>query len=58
MRPERTRTINGKKVSEYYWAGEYHVYVDNQLVPGTFEAVCASLATNLPNEEEKEVGNG
>ncbi len=43
MTPERTRTINGRKISEYYWAGEYPVYVDRRLVEGTFDEVCARI---------------
>ncbi len=27
----RKCTVNGHKVEEFYWAGKYPVYVDNQL---------------------------
>ena len=49
MTPSRTRTINGRKVNEYYWAGDYPVYVDNRLQPGeTFAQVCARLEAEAP----------
>jgi hypothetical protein len=43
MSPERQRVIGKQKVSEYYWAGEYPVYVGNQLVHETYEQACARL---------------
>lgn len=44
MDPTRTATINGHAVREYYWAGEYPVYVDSQLRAGSFEDICAALS--------------
>ena len=37
MSPERSCTVNGHKVREYYWAGEYPVFVDNRLTDHTYE---------------------
>ncbi len=37
MAPERSKTVNGHKVNEYYWAGEYPVYVNSRFYEGTFE---------------------
>ena len=38
MSPKRTKTIGGRIVKEFYWAGEYPVYVDHRFTPGSFEA--------------------
>lgn len=43
MSPERKTEINGHKVHEYYWAGEYPVYVDNRLTVGKFEDIVERL---------------
>jgi len=43
MQPRRKKTVNGHVVEEYYWHGDYPVYVDNKLATGTFEQVCAKL---------------
>lgn len=43
MSPERTCTIKGRKIAEYYWAGKYPVYVDNRLTEGSYEEVCARI---------------
>lgn len=57
MDPERKCTINGRKVAEFYWAGEYPVYVDNRLVSGRYEEVCSRLeqdtkASPAPKESQ------
>jgi hypothetical protein len=31
MTPRRKELINGVKIEEYYWAGDYPCYVDNLL---------------------------
>lgn len=40
MRPERSAQINGQLIEEYYWAGEFIVYVNNQRFNGTFDEAC------------------
>ena len=48
LSPERKIEINGKLVCEFYWHGEYPVYVDHKLVEGTFDEVVFRL-----NSEEE-----
>ena len=36
MIPERKKEINGYVVEEFYWSGEYPVYVNNCLVNISF----------------------
>ena len=31
MSPHRQQIINGRKIEEYYWAGEMVVYIDNHV---------------------------
>ena len=47
MNPERSKEINDHLIEEYYWHGEWPVYVDNQLVNISFERACM-LAENEP----------
>jgi hypothetical protein len=49
MTPERTLTVNGKKVEEFYWAGKLIVYVDHHLVETDFDTTCQSLL--LPGQK-------
>lgn len=57
MSPERTTVINGHTVSEYYWAREFPVYVDNQLQEGeTYEQVCQRLSAD--QQEQSRGGEG
>lgn len=44
MNPERRTVINGHEIHEYYWHGDYPVYVDNKLEKGTFEEICERIA--------------
>ena len=37
MQPERSCTVNGHVIREYYWAGEYPVYLDNRLTKRSYE---------------------
>ncbi len=39
MNPSRTKTIKGKLVQQYYWAGRDVVYIDHRLVLSTFDAI-------------------
>lgn len=43
MTPERKRIINGVEVCEYYWAGDYPVYVGGRLSGMTFDGAVAML---------------
>lgn len=52
MSPKRTKTIGGRIVKEFYWAGEYPVYVDHRFTPGSFEEVCERLERDAIAEEE------
>lgn len=47
MSPSRKREVNGHVVEEYYWAGDYVVYVDNNLVKDgrSFSKVVDDLET-------------
>lgn len=48
MSPDRKETVNGKLVEEYYWAGEYVVYVDHRAAKGSFEKIIEKLRRNEP----------
>ena len=37
MTPERSTVINGKRIEEFYWAGNMVVYVDFKKYEGTYE---------------------
>ncbi|MDD5106082.1 MAG: hypothetical protein PHC49_10745 [Desulfuromonadaceae bacterium] len=43
MRPERTETINGFLIEEFWWGGELVVYVDHRSTLGKFEIICAII---------------
>jgi hypothetical protein len=44
MTPERSKIINGHKINEYYWAGEFVVYIDNGLTTMSFEEAVEQLS--------------
>lgn len=44
MTPERSTVIDGHKIEEFYWAGDYTVYVDNHLVREDYDRACKLLA--------------
>ena len=50
MTPDRRAIVNGKKVEEYYWAGNMVVYIDNHATDMTFEEALAHLKKDA-NEE-------
>jgi len=53
MSPERSKTVNGKKVCEFWWAGKLVVYVDNRLYCGSFDdAVAGILSEGLAHAKE------
>ena len=53
MTPHKTKSINGHKVEQFYWAGRMVVYVDNHLQKDqTFEEVCADLEEGLAYIED------
>ena len=37
MAPERSCTVNGHVIREYYWAGKYPVSLDNRLTKHSYE---------------------
>lgn len=43
MDPMRSIRIDGTTVHEYYWAGQYPVYVNNRLVRGSYDEVVAVI---------------
>ena len=49
MTPRRQEVINGKKIKEYYWAGDLVVYVDHHAVDSSFEKTCEDI------REDKEI---
>lgn len=52
MSPSRRKKIGDHTVSEYYWAGDYCVYLDNRLQDGeTFEQVCDRLSARQSQGE-------
>ena len=38
--------VNGKKVEEYYWVGEYPCYIDNYLAKVTFDEAIKLIREN------------
>ena len=40
MDAERSVIINGTKISEYWWAGELVVYINNRASDLSFEDAC------------------
>jgi len=48
MNPERQCSINGFRIEEFYWAGDYIVYVNHGLVDGSYENACAIAEKNAP----------
>jgi len=58
MDAERKVTINGNKISEYWWAGKFIVYINNRASDLSFESACErakniekSQITNLTKGE-------
>ena len=37
MSPERKITINGYKIEEYWWCGDFCCYVNNKLSKNTYD---------------------
>lgn len=52
MSPNRVEIIGKKKIEEYYWAGRYVVYVNNQLTTETFAQACKLAKENLQDGPE------
>lgn len=57
MRPERTDTINGHTVAEYYWAGDMVVYLDGRATEMGFDQACEQLRIEA-EDTEATPGNG
>ena len=47
MNTTRKEMIRGHKVEEYYWHGEYVVYINNHLTQETFLGACKRLREEL-----------
>ena len=43
MTPDRKKVVNGITVTEYYWAGEMVVYIDNRASGMTFDGAVKML---------------
>ena len=43
MKAERKKIVNGKTIEEFYWAGKFVVYVDNNLKNGTFDEIVKKI---------------
>lgn len=43
MRQSRSCEINGRRIEEYYFAGEWVVYVDNKFVGNDYESICKRI---------------
>lgn len=54
VKPDREKKIGRNWVQEYYWAGDWVVYVNNRLYDGTFDDAVA----NLSPDESQAYGNG
>lgn len=48
MSPDRKEIVNGKLVEEYYWAGQYVVYVDHYAAKGGYDKIIEKLRLNEP----------
>lgn len=53
MRPERTTTIDGHAVAEYYWAGDMVVYLDGRFTEMGYDQACEQLRNNAQDEVEE-----
>lgn len=56
MSPEREIIVGDQKISEYYWAGSYPVYVDNQLTKQTYDEAVADAHKRFNEGFAKLVG--
>ena len=53
MNPERSKEINNHLIEEYYWHGEWPVYVDNKLVNISFEEACRCAENEQSNQPDR-----
>lgn len=44
MTPDRQEVVNGHKVEEYWWGGEFVVYIDNLASELTYEEAIEILS--------------
>lgn len=42
MKASKTKGVNGYVIQEFYWCGDYVVYVDNRLVRTNFDDTVAA----------------
>lgn len=52
MEADREAVINGKRIAEFYWAGDIVVYVDNRLTEKSFEEACEEAKAVQSNAEQ------
>ena len=43
MTPERKKIIANTIITEYYWAGDFVVYVNNKITDKTFNEACNEI---------------
>lgn len=53
MKPERTATICGHKIEEFYLAGSLAVYIDEQCTVESFNTACARVNIDCLREARK-----
>ena len=51
---KRKKEINDRTIEEFYWHGEYPVYVDKKLVNISFERACELAENEPPAEPDRE----
>ena len=50
MEARRKEEIGGHVVEEFYWHGDYPVYIDNRKTDETFKEACQRLTSNMLRE--------
>ena len=43
MTPERSTSINGRRIDEFYWHGEMVVYIDHRATEESYDDAVARL---------------
>ena len=54
MTPEKKKQVGKHKVEEYYWAGEYPIYINNRLTSLSFDGA-VKWAEENPEGEHPDV---
>lgn len=50
LSPERKKEINGHIIEEFYWHGEFLVYVDHCITQETFQQACDRLQKKIKKQ--------